>query len=1054
MTRIVLVGAGSVEFTRNLLGDFLSYPELRDATIVLHDIDAGAARDGPADGRWTAAAMGAEPAHRGSTSTAGGPAGADIVVDTIQVGGARATQVDFDVPARYGLRYTINDTINVGGVIRGLRSIPVVLDIVRDMEDLCPDAWFLNYTNPMAMLDPRRRVADRHQTVGLCHSVFWTIDTLARVPGRAARTEVDTFTAGVNHLAFVLRLEHHGRDLYPDLAAFCASGRVPDDDLVRAELFRRLGRYPTESSEHHAEYNPWFIPKGDLVERLHIPIGEYLDRVATQPRRVRGDRSASSTRASRSRSSAAASTPRSSPTRADRRADADRGQRHQRWRPDLRTCRGRLRRGARPGRRAGVHPVAVGALPLQLAAYVGPAVDTQALTVQAALDEDREAIYHAVMQDPQAQARLTLDEVWRMTDELIEGEGRVAARLAGRWSKELMAGAPLSAERLGAPLYRRIQAELRDDVARGRLAPGSRLPSEPELMARFGVSRATVRQALGGLTAEGLLEIRRGLGTYVREPRFEHTLGGFYSYSREIERHGRVPGTRVLDLRVIAADEGLADALAIADGAEVVALQRLRLAGEEPLVVETSFLPAARFPGLEDVDFRRVRLYDTLVARFGVRPVRAREVFEPVLLTAEEAAVLDGRRGDRCAAGGTHRLRWRRHDRGVLPQHGAGRSVSLRRGAARPVSAELRPSGDLDRAIERTIAWQEASTGGVALDAAVRVAREAPERVLDPLRSATRLIVTGAGSSYYLAQSAAAALRLVAGLPAVAAPLSEMLLRPAVVLARGSVAQQVVVVISRSGSTTEAVAVAEASRGRGQPTVAVTCRPASPMATAADAVLASPLGDEAAIVMTRSFVSMLGLLLRVAARLGGDAVLAADLDSAASRWREATALVEPALALAAADPTRVAVLGGGVAYGLANEVVLKITEMSQLPAAAWEPLEFRHGPMSICEPGVLVVGLLGGDGAAEEGRVLDESAALGATTWQLGLDSPAADLHPLARLPLLLHPLQALAVGVALRRGLDPDRPRHLGQVVRHQRGSIDAASRLPSAHPPPAHGP
>ncbi len=279
MTRIVLIGAGSVEFTRNLLGDFLVYPELRDSTIVLHDIDADRLRTAERMAAWTAAALGASPTIEGHLDRRAALAGADFVVDTIQVGGARATQIDFDIPARYGLRYTINDTINVGGVMRGLRSIPVVLDIVRDMEELCPDAWFLNYTNPMAMLV--RAVAERTQirTAGLCHSVFWTIDTLAGYLG-LPRAEVDHVSAGVNHLAFLLRLEHRGRDLYPELRDFVAAGRVPDDDLVRAELFRRLGYYPTESSEHHAEYNPWFIPKGDAVERYHIPIGEYLDRVA------------------------------------------------------------------------------------------------------------------------------------------------------------------------------------------------------------------------------------------------------------------------------------------------------------------------------------------------------------------------------------------------------------------------------------------------------------------------------------------------------------------------------------------------------------------------------------------------------------------------------------------------------------------------------------------------------------------------------------------------------------------------------------------------------
>jgi alpha-galactosidase len=163
--------------------------------------------------------------------------------------------------------------------MRGMRTIPVVLDIVRDMEELCPDAWFLNYTNPMSILVRAVAEASPVRAVGLCHSVFWTIDTLAGYVG-VPRDEVDHVSAGVNHLAFLLRLEHRGRDLYPDLRAFVASGAVPGDDLVRAELFRHLGLYPTESSEHHAEYSPWFIPKGDGVERFRIPIGEYLARVA------------------------------------------------------------------------------------------------------------------------------------------------------------------------------------------------------------------------------------------------------------------------------------------------------------------------------------------------------------------------------------------------------------------------------------------------------------------------------------------------------------------------------------------------------------------------------------------------------------------------------------------------------------------------------------------------------------------------------------------------------------------------------------------------------
>jgi GntR family transcriptional regulator, N-acetylglucosamine utilization regulator len=195
------------------------------------------------------------------------------------------------------------------------------------------------------------------------------------------------------------------------------------------------------------------------------------------------------------------------------------------------------------------------------------------------------------------------------------------------------------------PLYRRIEADLRVRIWSGELAPGARVETELELMERYGVSRATVRQALGGLIAAGALEVRRGRGTFVASARFEHTIGGFYSFSREIERHGLKPGTRVLELRTEAAAADIAQALAIPPGTELVALRRIRLAGSDPLVVETSHLPAARFPGLETVDFNRVRLYDTLLTRYRCRPTRARESFEPILLTAGEAVLLDQQPG-------------------------------------------------------------------------------------------------------------------------------------------------------------------------------------------------------------------------------------------------------------------------------------------------------------------------------------------------------------------------------------------------------------------------
>ena len=226
MPRIVLVGAGSVEFTRNLLGDFFSFPELRDAEIVLHDIDPDRLATAVRMAHWTAAALGATPTVTASLNRREALAGADFVIDIVQVGGSRATQIDFDVPARYGLHYTINDTINVGGVFRGLRSIPVVLGIARDMADVCPDAALLNYANPLAILVKAVHEGVGLPVVGLCHSVYWTVHSLAGYLGLPFE-EVDALSGGVNHLAWILRLEHRGKDLYPALRSVVESGRRP-----------------------------------------------------------------------------------------------------------------------------------------------------------------------------------------------------------------------------------------------------------------------------------------------------------------------------------------------------------------------------------------------------------------------------------------------------------------------------------------------------------------------------------------------------------------------------------------------------------------------------------------------------------------------------------------------------------------------------------------------------------------------------------------------------------------------------------------------------------
>jgi glucosamine--fructose-6-phosphate aminotransferase (isomerizing) len=350
-------------------------------------------------------------------------------------------------------------------------------------------------------------------------------------------------------------------------------------------------------------------------------------------------------------------------------------------------------------------------------------------------------------------------------------------------------------------------------------------------------------------------------------------------------------------------------------------------------------------------------------------------------------------------------------------------------------------------AFEDLLTWRESSTSGTAIAAALNSAGPPSAAARDVLAAADGIVITGAGSSYHLAQAVAAVGRAVMGRPVVAAPLSELMLRPAGVLGGSrdgarAIGREPVVIISRSGATSEAISVVERMHATGHPTVAVTCRDDSPLATLADVTLVSPAGDEAAIVMTRSFASMLALLLTVVADAGGDEHLAAALARLPDHWSEAVAAAEVGRRLGATDWSRIVILGGGPSFGIAAEWGLKLTETSQVPTSAYEPLEFRHGPISVCEPGMLVIGLVGGPGAADEVAVVEEAAGLGAETWLIARHQDenrgargtvsliGGGIDPVARLPLLVHPAHALALSLALTRGRDPDAPRHLGQVV------------------------
>jgi alpha-galactosidase len=410
MARIAFIGAGSTVFTRNLFGDVLAMPELRDSTFALMDIDADRLQASERVARGLGAQRVLATLDRRKALE-----GADYVVTSFQVGGIDATRIDFDVPKRFGLRQTIGDTSGIGGVMRGLRTIPVLLDVCRDMEELCPDALLLQYVNPMAMLCWAVAEASPIRTVGLCHSVQHTAGELAADLGVPA-AELEYRVAGINHLAFFLTLERAGEDLYPALREVVP----PDDNRVRYEVMRHLGRFVTESSEHFAEYVPWFIKthRPDLIDRFSIPLDEYLAR---------------SERALAETWDVPASHERSHEYGADIIRACETGEPFRFSGNVPNTHAGTTLIDNLPAdccvevpcvaSANGIEPERVGALPRQLAALIQTNVNVQGLTVEAALTGRREPAYHAAMLDPHTAAELPLDEIARLVDELIDAHG-------------------------------------------------------------------------------------------------------------------------------------------------------------------------------------------------------------------------------------------------------------------------------------------------------------------------------------------------------------------------------------------------------------------------------------------------------------------------------------------------------------------------------------------------------------------------------------------------------------------------------------------------------
>ena len=429
MIKITFMGAGSTIFAKNVLGDTMLTPAICDAQIALYDID-GARLD---ESHALLEAINANcNQNRASIKTYLGVEnrkealrGADFVVDAIQVGGYEpSTVIDFEIPKKYGLRQTIADTLGIGGIMRALRTIPVLRDFAEDMQQVCPNAWFLNYTNPMAMLTGYMTRYTGVKTVGLCHSVQVCAEGILKALDMMPEDGFVDKIAGINHMGWLLEIRDiHGNDLYPEIRRRAAEKNAGEkhNDMVRYEYIKRLGYYCTESSEHNAEYNPFFIKPNypELIEKFNIPLDEYPRRCIDQIEKWEKQRdeifaggkvehTRSHEYASRIMEAMVTNTP-------------------------YKIGGNVLNNGLITNLPAdacvevpcmvdanGVNPTYIGALPPQLAAMNITNINPQLLTIEAAVTGRREHIYHAAMLDPHTGGQLSIDDIVAMCDELIE----------------------------------------------------------------------------------------------------------------------------------------------------------------------------------------------------------------------------------------------------------------------------------------------------------------------------------------------------------------------------------------------------------------------------------------------------------------------------------------------------------------------------------------------------------------------------------------------------------------------------------------------------------
>lgn len=430
MPKITIIGAGSTVFTKNFIGDILLFPELAECTIHLMDIDPVRLAESEMVANRIAETLQAAASIHVTTNRQEALDGSDYVICTIQVGGYQpATLTDFEIPKKYGLRQTIGDTLGIGGIMRGLRTIPVLLDICADIEENCPDAWLLNYVNPMAINCGAIHKATRVKTVGLCHSVRQTIESLAgdiQVPVEQFRY----VCAGINHMAFYLSLEQQlpdgsTQDLYPRLHKVIEEFKVPFWNQVRYDLLKHFEYFVTESSEHLSEYVPWYIKRDrpDLIERLNIPLDEYPRRCEAQIAfwDFQRDQMLDTT----------------TPLEVKRSGEYGSEIIH-----SIETNTPREINGNVPNQNLidnlptdaivevpclvdgeGIHPTHIGTIPSQLAALMQTNINVQTLTVEAALTRKRQTIYQAAMLDPHTAAELDPEQICNLVDDLINAHG-------------------------------------------------------------------------------------------------------------------------------------------------------------------------------------------------------------------------------------------------------------------------------------------------------------------------------------------------------------------------------------------------------------------------------------------------------------------------------------------------------------------------------------------------------------------------------------------------------------------------------------------------------